>query len=133
VPGRIDIADEVIEKVTAAAAYEVEGVAELGRDPEGALGQLRDKIGIGKRDDDDGVRADLAGGKAEIDVTLTVKYGHSIVEVARRVQANVVYQAKLMLGLTVTAVNVNVDDIEMPDDALTHKDGSEVGGFSLNT
>lgn len=130
VKGRIDIADEVIEKVAAAAAYEVEGVADLGSDVGSALERMRERIGIGKKDDSGGVGVDIAGGEAEIDVPVTVKYGHALIDVARRVQANVAHQLNLMLGLKITAVNVTIDDIEMPEDALSYKDddGQRGGG-----
>jgi uncharacterized alkaline shock family protein YloU len=138
VKGRIDIADEVIEKVAAAAAYEVEGVADLGSDVGNALERMRERIGIGKKDDSGGVGVDIAGGEAEIDVPITVKYGHALIDVARRVQANVAHQLNLMLGLKITAVNVTIDDIEMPEDALSYKedDGDRGagggGGFSIS-
>lgn len=135
VKGRIDIADEVVEKVAAAAAYEVEGVADLGNDVGNALERMRERIGIGRKDQAGGVGVDIAGGEAEIDVPITVKYGHPIVDVARRVQANVAHQLHLMLGLKITAVNVTIDDIEMPENALSYKDdeGSARAGYSIAT
>lgn len=136
VKGQIDVADEVISKVTAAAAYEVEGVADMGGDMGNALERMRERIGIGKKDEGGGVGVDIAGGEAEIDVAVTVKYGHAIVDVAKRVQQNVAHQVNLMLGLKITAVNVTIDDIEMPEDHLTYKseDGqSNRGGFSIST
>lgn len=136
VKGRIDIADEVVEKVAAAAAYEVEGVADLAGNVANALEMMRQRIGIGRKKEEGRVTADIAGGEAEIDVAITIKYGHAIVEVARRVQVNVAQQANLMLGLKVMAVNVTVDDIEMIDDALTYKDedgSSDASGFSIET
>lgn len=128
VRGQIDIGPDVVEKIAAASAYEVEGVADLGGDIPKALEWMAERIGIGKKDGDVGV--DITGGEAEIDVTITVKYGYRILEVARSVQANVAQQAHHMLGLKVLAVNVNVEDIELPDNALSYKDdeGKKGGG-----
>lgn len=137
VKGQIDIANEVISKVTAAAAYEVEGVADLGGDVGNALERMRERIGIGKKDEGGGVEVDTGSGEAEIDVAITVKYGHAIVDTAKRVQDNVAHQVNLMLGLKITAVNVTVDDIEMPEDHLTYKEedskSNNRGGFSITT
>lgn len=137
VKGRIDIADDVVEKVAAAAAYEVDGVADLGGNVASALEMMRQRIGIGrKKEEQSRVSADIEGGEAEIDVAITIKYGYAIVEVARRVQVNVAQQAHLMLGLKVMAVNVTVEDIEMPEDALTYKEEDEsaaASGFSIET
>lgn len=134
VKGRIDIADEVIEKVTAAAAYEVEGVADLGGNVQNALEFMRQRIGIGRKKEDQArVNADVDGGEAEIDVAITIKYGYSIVDVARNVQVNVAHQSHIMLGLKVVAVNVTVDDIELPEDALSYKDEEEATGYVITT
>lgn len=139
VRGRIDIADEVIEKVAAAAAYEVEGVAELGGDVDNALEWMRERIGIGRRRGekvaDQSISAEIDGREAEIDVVITIKYGYPLVDVARRVQANVAYQANLMLGLNILAVNVTIEDIEMPANALSYKSDEgrgETGGYSIS-
>src|SRR5258708_14492495 len=49
VKGRIDIEDEVVEKVAGLAATEVDGVADLGGDVARALERVRERIGIGHR------------------------------------------------------------------------------------
>lgn len=134
VKGRIDISDEVVEKVTAAAAYEVEGVADLGGNVQSALELMRQRIGIGRKKEDQArVNADIDSSEAEIDVAITIKYGYSIVDVARRVQMNVAHQSHVMLGLKVVAVNVTVDDIELPEDALTYKEEEESTGYIITT
>lgn len=114
VKGRIDIADEVVEKVAALAAYEVEGVADLGGDIARALETVRERIGVGQKRGDQGVKAQISGREVAIKVTIMVEYGHVVLDVARRVQANVALQTNRMLGLNVVEVNVNVDDVRMP-------------------
>lgn len=111
VKGRIHIADEVVEKVAALAAMEVEGVADLGGDLERAMETVRERIGIGNKRGDQGVKADVNGQQVTIGVTIMVEFGHVVVDVARRVQANVARQTQRMLGLDVAEVNVTVDDV----------------------
>jgi uncharacterized alkaline shock family protein YloU len=114
VKGRIDVADEVVEKVAGLAAIEVEGVADVGGDFERALETVRERIGIGHKRGDQGIKARISGREVAIDVTIMIEYGHVVVEVARKVQTNVAVQTNRMLGLNVVEVNVNVDDVRMP-------------------
>jgi len=117
VKGRIEVADEVVEKVAGLAAIEVEGVADLGGDIERALESVRDRIGIGQKRGDQGIKAKITGREVSIDVTIMIEYGHVVMDVARNVKNNVARQTNRMLGLNVVEVNVTVDDIKMPEDA----------------
>jgi uncharacterized alkaline shock family protein YloU len=112
--GRIHIADEVVEKVAGLAAMEVPGVADLGGDFARALESVRERIGIGNKRGDQGVKAEVSGHQVAISVTIMVEFGHVVLEVARQVQANVARQTQRMLGLTVVEVNVTVDDVRTP-------------------
>jgi uncharacterized alkaline shock family protein YloU len=114
VKGRIDVADEVVEKVAGLAAIEVEGVADLGGDIERALESVRERIGIGHKRGDQGVKAQISGRDVAISVTIMIEYGHVVMDVARNVQTNVAVQTNRMLGLNVVEVNVTVDDVRMP-------------------
>jgi uncharacterized alkaline shock family protein YloU len=111
VKGRIHIADEVVEKVAGLAAMEVAGVADLGGDLERVVESVRERIGIGNKRGDQGVKADVKGHEVAISVTIMVEFGHVVLDVARQVQANVAVQTQRMLGLKVVEVNVTVDDV----------------------
>jgi uncharacterized alkaline shock family protein YloU len=114
VKGRIDIEDEVVEKVAGLAATEVEGVADLGGDVARTVESVRERIGIGHRRGDQGVKAHIDGREVSIEVTIVIEYGHVVMEVARQVKTNVAIQTNRMLGLRVVEVNVIVDDVRMP-------------------
>jgi uncharacterized alkaline shock family protein YloU len=115
VKGRIDVADEVVEKVAALAAVEVEGVADLGGDIERAIESVRERIGIGHKRGDQGVKARISGREVAVDVTIMIEYGYVVMDVARAVKNNVAHQTNRMLGLNVVEVNVTVDDVKMPE------------------
>jgi uncharacterized alkaline shock family protein YloU len=121
VQGRIHIADEVVEKVAGLAAMEVPGVADLGGDVERALESVRERIGIGAKRGDQGIKAEVKGHEVSVSVTIMVEFGHVVLEVARQVQANVARQTARMLGLRVVEVNVTVDDVL----TARHRRGSE--------
>jgi uncharacterized alkaline shock family protein YloU len=111
IKGRIQIADEVVEKVAGLAAVEVEGVADVGGDFARAIESVRERIGIGNKRGDQGIKAEVSGHEVAISVTIMVEFGHVVMEVARQVQANVAVQTNRMLGLKVVEVNVTVDDV----------------------
>lgn len=115
VKGRIEIHDEVVEKVAGLAAMEVEGVADLGGDIARALESVRDRIGVGNKRGDQGIKAKVTGREVTIDVTLMIEYGHVVMDVARNVKYNVANQTSRMLGLKVVEVNVVVDDVKLPE------------------
>lgn len=115
VKGRIEVADEVVEKVAALAAIEVEGVADMGGDFARAIESVRERIGIGQKRGDQGVKARITGRDVAVDVVIMVMYGHVVMDVARNVQANVAVQTHRMLGLNVVEVNVTVDDVQLPE------------------
>jgi uncharacterized alkaline shock family protein YloU len=103
-----------VEKVAGLAATEVEGVADLGGDVARAVESVRERIGIGHRRGDQGVKASINGREVSIEVTIVIEYGHVVMDVARRVKTNVALQTNRMLGLRVVEVNVVVDDVRMP-------------------
>lgn len=114
VKGRINVEDEVVEKIAGLAAIDVPGVADLGGDMERAVESVRDRIGIGTRRGDQGVRAKIENKQVAIDVTIVIEYGHVVMEVAKAVKTNVAVSVNRMLGLRVVEVNVTVDDVAMP-------------------
>jgi uncharacterized alkaline shock family protein YloU len=125
VKGRIDIADEVVEKVAGLAAIEVDGVADLGGDLARTVESVRERIGVGHRRGDQGVKAQIDGDEVTIETTIVIEYGHIVMEVARQVQANVATQTTRMLGLRVVEVNVIVDDVRLPASSEAEEDPGE--------
>ncbi len=121
VKGRIEVADEVVEKVAALAAIEVEGVADMGGDFERAIESVRERIGIGQKRGDQGVKARITGRDVAVDVVVMVQYGYVVMDVARQVQSNVAVQTHRMLGLNVVEVNVTVDDVKLPEPEKAEK------------
>lgn len=111
VKGRIQIADEVVEKVAGLAAVEVDGVAGIGGRTAPAGGPDPSGVEAGGPPRTPGVRAEVKGHEVAVDVAVTVEYGHVVLDVARKVQLNVARKTHRMLGLGVVEVNVTVDDV----------------------
>lgn len=114
VRGVNSVSREVVAKIAAAAAREVPGVAELGGDVSRFFNKVLDAVGLDEVGDATrGVHAHVKGAAVDITVVIVVEAGKVVGEVAKAVQAAVT-EAVSGYGLTVTGVNVKVDDIAMP-------------------
>ena len=84
--GNVHISEEVLAVIAAAAALEVEGVGSLSK----------------------GIHITVLEESVRIDVSVLVKYGYTVIDVAKEVQ-NAVYNAiENTSGLAVEGVNVHV-------------------------
>ncbi|MEU8820405.1 Asp23/Gls24 family envelope stress response protein [Actinoplanes sp. NPDC048796] len=114
VTGVNSVSREVVEKIAAAAAREVPGVADLGGDVARFFDRVLDRIGLDEVGDATrGVHASVKGATVEVTVVLVIAAGAVVADVIKAVQA-AVSTAVSGFGLTVTGVNVKVDDIAMP-------------------
>jgi uncharacterized alkaline shock family protein YloU len=118
VKGRIKIEDEVVEKIAALATLEVHGVAALGGDVTRATESVRPRVGVGHQRGDQSVQVRVKDTEVSLDITIVVEYGSVVMEVAKVVKNNVARIVSVMLGMRVTEVNVTVDDVHMPGEAI---------------
>jgi uncharacterized alkaline shock family protein YloU len=111
------VSREVVEKIAAGAAREVPGVVELGGDVSRFMNKMLDAVGLDNVGDATrGVHAHVKGAAVDITVVIVVEAGKVVGDVAKGVQHKVT-EAVQAYGLTVTGVNVKVDDIAMPQEA----------------
>ncbi|GIF14896.1 Asp23/Gls24 family envelope stress response protein [Actinoplanes teichomyceticus] len=105
---------EVIEKLAAAAARSVPGVAELGGDVARFFNSVLDRVGLDKVGDATrGVKARVDGVDVDVTVVLCLRAGEVVAEVTREVRRRVI-EAVEKYGVHVTNCTVKVDDILMP-------------------
>ena len=90
-----------------AAATEVEGVGSLSTNLSSDIAEL---LGA-KKNLSKGIRITMVGESVRVDVSLLVKYGYTIVDVAKEVQSAVFNAIENTSGLTVEHVNVHVAGI----------------------
>ena len=111
------VSREVVDKIASVAAREVPGVAEMGGDVSRFFNKVFDAVGLDEVGDATrGVHARVKGAAVDITVVIVVEAGRVVGEVAKAVQLKVT-EAVQGYGLTVTGVNVKVDDIAMPQEA----------------
>jgi uncharacterized alkaline shock family protein YloU len=113
--GTTTIADQVVTKVAGIAATEVAGVHELGGGAARAIGAVTQRVGIGD-ERTQGVSVEVGEREAAVDLTLTIEYGESIPQVSEAIRSNVIKRIEGITGLSVTEVNVAVNDLHFPGD-----------------
>lgn len=110
--GKVQISEAVVESITGMAARAVEGVHDLGK---GGFGR-----GVAKAFGGDspgrGVKVEVGTKEVAIDLNLVVLYGHSIQDVCNQVRGAVTDRVAQMTGLAVKELNINVVDIQFPDE-----------------
>jgi uncharacterized alkaline shock family protein YloU len=113
--GQTTIADPVVTKVAGIAAREVGGVYQLGGAVGRALGAVANRLPVGDNTTQ-GVSVEVGDKEAAVDLTVVVEYGESIPRVAQEIRQNVVRRIEGITGLSVTEVNVAVNDLHLPTD-----------------
>ena len=117
--GSTTIADAVVTKIVSIAAREVAGVYDLGGGTARAIGGLTRSVGIGAVGVDQrmqGVAVEVGEREAAVDLTVVVEYGESIPQIAKTLRENITRRIEGMTGLTVTEVNIAVNDLYFPGD-----------------
>lgn len=109
--GKIQIAPEVLEIIAGLAAHEVEGISHLSGSLVGDIAERFGRKNLGK-----GVRVEIGQKEAALDISVVVKFGYRIPEVARNIQENVRNAIESMTGLSVVEVNVHVIDVEFKEE-----------------
>ncbi len=106
VAGSLQISTDVVAKIAALAAQEVEGVASV------ASGGMQSMRGIlGKASLHKPVAVVIEDGVATVTLHIVGKYGSRIVSVCEKVQENVKHTIQNMTGITVARVDVIVSGL----------------------
>ncbi|HEV3362825.1 MAG TPA: Asp23/Gls24 family envelope stress response protein [Acidimicrobiia bacterium] len=126
--GTTTVADSVVAKIAGIAAREVSGVHAMGTGAARAFGALKEMLPIGSDEPapTQGVMVEVGEKEAAVDLDLVVEYGVSIPELAKAVRNNVIQRVQRMTGLTVTEVNIAVDDIWLGDDTKDEEEPARV-------
>lgn len=109
--GGVTIADSVVVKIALEALKGIEGIGALGGG--GAGGVLSSIMGDKSSS---GVSVDVREGSVDIDISLSVLYGHNVPAVAEAVRTAVKDKVESLTGLAVRAVNVLVTDVQFPEE-----------------
>ncbi len=104
--GNIHISEEVLAVIAAAAALETEGVASLAPNLSTDLAEL-----LGKKNLSKGVHIAVNEASVSVEISIFIKYGYTIPEVAKAVQEAVFNAIGNTSGLSVECVNIHVGGV----------------------
>ncbi len=103
----IQISNDVVAVISGVAVSEVPGVAGMAG---GFAGGITEVLS-GKKNLAKGIKVEVDGTKAKIDVNIIVEYGSRIPDVAFEIQNRVKKAVENMTGLNVEEVNVHVQGV----------------------
>ena len=118
--GTTTIQDAVVSAIIGMAAEEVDGVASshggtrLPGDSSPTVGEFVDNI-TGGASRTRGLSVDVGEQQAAADITVNVEYGRSIPKVTQAVRDRVIKRVETLTGLEVTEVNIQVNDVILPE------------------
>lgn len=108
--GIVKISDEVVGVIAGLAATEIKGIVGMSASLVGGITQIL----TGKKNLSKGVKVEMGENSAVIDLYVVVEYGVKIQDIAVQVQSNVKKAVETMTGLTVSAINVHVQNVLIP-------------------
>src|SRR5919112_4743977 len=118
--GTTTIQDNVVTAIIGMAAEEVDGVSlshggvRLPGDSSPTVGEFVDNLtGGGGRTR--GLSVDVGERQTAADITINVEYGRSIPQVTQAVRERIIERVQSLTGLEVTEVNIQVNDVILPE------------------
>ena len=118
--GTTTIQDAVVNAIVGIAAEEVDGVSmshggsRLPGDTSPTVGEFVDNI-TGGASRTRGLSVDVGERQTAADITINVEYGRSIPQVTQAVRERIIERVENLTGLEVTEVNVQVNDVILPE------------------
>jgi len=101
--GSINISEDVIAAIAAAAVMEIDGVNGFATSFGSDIAEF-----IGKKGQSKGLRISIEDEKITVDTFVLLCYGAVIGDVAKQIQSSVATAIESMTNIAVTAVNVHV-------------------------
>ena len=103
----VKISDDVVAVIAGVAVEEVPGVASMQSGFAGGISEVLS----GKKNRTKGIKVEVEGNTAKIDVNIIVEYGTRIPDVAFEIQNRIKKAVESMTGLEVEEVNVHVQGV----------------------
>ena len=103
----VKISNDVVAVIAGVAVSEVSGVASMQSGFAGGISEVLS----GKKNRTKGIKVEVEGNIAKIDVNIIVEYGTRIPDVAFEIQNRVKKSVESMTGLNVEEVNVHVQGV----------------------
>ncbi|MEG1441145.1 MAG: Asp23/Gls24 family envelope stress response protein [Oscillospiraceae bacterium] len=119
--GTVNISDDVVSIIASLAVNSIKGVVGMVSSISGGFAELLGKKNLAK-----GVKVTVSENKVTLDLAIIVEYGAKIPDVAWEIQEKVKNEVESMTGLTVAAVNVSVEGVNVTKETTPAKNVAEV-------
>ena len=118
----IKIANDVVASIAGIAVSEVPGVYGMAGGIAGGISE----VFSGKKNLSKGIKVEVGEKETKIDVNIIVEYGVRIPDVAFEIQNRVKKAVETMAGLKVSAININVQGINIVENKPKEDDKEEI-------
>ena len=108
--GSVKIADDVVARIAALAALEVEGVSAMAGN---YTSDVLEKVGV--KNLSKGAKVLVGPGVVKVDLALMMAYGYNIPATCQQAQTRVKASIENMTGLEVTDVNIRIAGITISE------------------
>lgn len=105
--GNVKISMEVVATIAGIAASQISGVSGMYQS---FAGGIAERLG-GKKNPSKGVKVEMTGNNAKIDIYIVVDFGVRIPELAWEIQENVKNNVETMTGLVAESVNIHIEGV----------------------
>ena len=112
--GNIKISVDVVTTIAGIAVSEIKGVSNMYTS---FVDGFAERLGA-KKSTSKGVKVEMTGDSAGIDLYIVVEYGVKIPELAWTIQENVKNRVETMTGLNVSKVNIHIEGISFAREEL---------------
>jgi uncharacterized alkaline shock family protein YloU len=109
VPGTVTIAPEVLVTIVRLATEDIPGVHAMSTDWTRDVNRFLGNTNVGE-----GVQTRVQGERVSVDLYIVVEPEVNMLELGRRVQAEVTRSIEDLLGMEVQDVNVHIEDVYYP-------------------
>jgi uncharacterized alkaline shock family protein YloU len=120
--GITTVSNAVVSQIAGIAAQEVEKV-QMGGGATAAVGGFLQSVtgtvtgsSSGGGNFAKGVTVEVGEEETAIDLTMAIEYGQSIPRITDAVRRNVINRVENLVGLRVTEVNIQVNDVQVPEE-----------------
>ena len=125
--GSTSISNSVVTQIAGLAAQEVDKV-QMGGGANAAVGGFLQSVTGGSTSGNasKGVSVEVGEEEAAVDLTMAIEYGQSIPQITEAARRNVIKSVEGLTGLRVPEVNINVVDVQTPDERPRLEEQKEV-------
>ncbi|MEW6621451.1 MAG: Asp23/Gls24 family envelope stress response protein [bacterium] len=108
--GNVKVSNEVIATIAAVAATQVEGVVGMSEGIINGIAKIISGSQLTK-----GVKVEVGDDEVNLDVSIIIKYGTSIPDIAGKVQENIKKAVENMTGLKTVRVNLYIQGVHVEE------------------